>query len=129
MPLQQSICPRSLAIFVVGLVGTIASACGTSAATPSDSLTNRPQPSSLTPNQIFDSFRDCIISSQLQAPAPAMTESKNSCLQESLAMCSAGTSAVAVTRKCEHEFLQMAEHILRLGRQVECDSGACTIIF
>jgi hypothetical protein len=113
----------------LALVGSLVVACGETTPTPATSLNTQTRTAVPTGNQVYERFKDCIISSQLSQPAPAMEESKDLCLSQAITACSAGSIQSQLSRACEQDFRKQADSILKFGRQVECDSGACSIIF
>jgi len=113
----------------LALVGSLVVACGETARTPATSLNTQTRTAVPTGAQVFERFKDCIISSQLRHPAPEMEASKDLCLNQAVTSCLAGTTQSQLSRACDRDFRKQADSILKFGRQVECDSGACAIIF
>jgi hypothetical protein len=75
----------------------------------------------------FDIFQSCIISEQLVSSPPSMQSTKEKCFEVGRQRCVSIIGNDEDSATCEKRFVKESEWIMKNGRQVECDSGSCTI--
>ena len=75
----------------------------------------------------FDTFQSCIISEQLVSSPPSMQSTKEKCFEVGRQRCLSVIVNDEDSATCEKRFVKESEWIMKNGRQVECDSGYCTI--
>jgi hypothetical protein len=75
----------------------------------------------------FETFQSCIISEQLESSPPPMQSTKEICFEVGRQRCVSLIVNDEDSATCEKRFVKESEWIMKNGRQVECDSGSCTI--
>jgi hypothetical protein len=116
-------------LYIFAFMGLSLAACSNPDQAGSNIARSQASPSAISETQLSEEFESCIISSQLSQPSADIEESKQSCFTKAVERCYAASSSLAEGKSCEKNFVKASESIMKFGREVECDSGACTIIF